>query len=244
MRVKITLYNEQCILPLNYQHQLQGFIYSMFDKKGFGKILHDEGFKGKSKNYKLFCFSNLLGKYEIWKKNIIFTGNIDFYIGTASSRIMQEVYLYLLNNRKIQLANQVFTIKEVRIDELRPFAGERQFILKTISPIVCYRTFDNKSYYFKPSDSEFLEICIRNLQEKSVALNEDPNQIYLEIEEVKREKQTIVYFKDSFFKGITANLKIKTNFYTLNLIYETGLGAKGPSGFGMVQVYNERNLPL
>jgi len=51
------------VLPIHYNHVIQGFIYSMIDRELSG-FLHNKGY-GDGRKFKLFCFSNIIGKSRI-----------------------------------------------------------------------------------------------------------------------------------------------------------------------------------
>ena len=73
------------VLPIHYNHVIQGFIYSMIDREPIRDIeydgskgsfiysmidrelsgfLHNKGY-GDGRKFKLFCFSNIIGKSRI-----------------------------------------------------------------------------------------------------------------------------------------------------------------------------------
>lgn len=39
-------------------------------------------------------------------------------------------------------------------------------------------------------------------------------------------------------------MTVKTNFETLSLLYDTGISAKGPAGFGMIEVKKSEESSL
>lgn len=43
------------------------------------------------------------------------------------------------------------------------------------------------------------------------------------------------YSKNTFYIGYNAKMVVHTNYETLNLIYNSGLSAKGSAGFGMIE---------
>ena len=64
------------VLPLHYNHMLQGFIYRTIDEK-MAAFLHNRGY-GSARKFKLFTFSRLIGTYDNKSKpnHIIYSGSV------------------------------------------------------------------------------------------------------------------------------------------------------------------------
>ena len=61
------------ILPVNYNHILQAVIYQGIGKASdFGNFMHEEGYYLGQRQYKMFQFSQLSGKYSIKNNQIVF----------------------------------------------------------------------------------------------------------------------------------------------------------------------------
>lgn len=106
MRLKIDLSKENFVLPIGYNHILQGTIYNMLNKKSEGEFYHNVGYKKDEKTFKLFVFSNLFGPFTIQKKQIIFKDHFCFYISSMDEEFLQEVYNFLLMNEYLFMNNQ------------------------------------------------------------------------------------------------------------------------------------------
>ena len=89
--------------------------------------------------------------------------------------------------------------------------------------------------YFKPSDDEFEQLCLNNLLEKNNALENPIKDLDFSIKEIKNEKRRFLKYKNTFYIGYNAKMVVHTNYETLNLIYNSGLSAKGSAGFGMIE---------
>ena len=235
MRLKIEFKCDNLRLPLSYQSILQGFVYSIFDKEEYGTFLHDEGYKLNNKIFKMFSFSNLMGKYNIDGKTVIYNGKVRLYIASYSEEFIQIVYKFLMNNVRIVLHKQFLSVESVQLMDTPYFKGEKDIVVKTLSPLVAYRTEDSYVNYFKPSDSDFEALCLTNLQEKNLAIDTPIRQLIFSIQRVNFEKKRVVQFKNTFYVAYLAELIIHTNYETLDLIYNTGLSAKGSAGFGMIE---------
>ncbi|HQA84690.1 MAG TPA: CRISPR-associated endoribonuclease Cas6 [Erysipelotrichaceae bacterium] len=235
MRLKIVFKKENCCLPLNYQSSIQGLIYDSLSKEKEGKFYHEVGY-GENK-LKLFVFSSLIGKKIIDFKNrkIYFEDEFVLYISSEDERFLQILFNYFNVNKKVVLANQVIDIARVDILSLRSFKGIKEVEIYTLSPIVTYTTENNFVTYFAPSDDDFEELVKNNLEKKfdSIGIKKDVN---FKITKVISEKSHVVKFKNTTYKGYTANMIVEVDSPTLSLLYNTGMSSKGSAGFGMIEV--------
>lgn len=80
MQLKVFIdLNTPLKLPINYNHILQGIIYTAANNSNgkFTKELHDEGIPSDGNDqFKLFCFSKIIGNYSITDKHICFHKSI------------------------------------------------------------------------------------------------------------------------------------------------------------------------
>lgn len=235
--MELTFNCDHLKVPLNYQHMIQGLIYSAFDQKNMGEFLHDEGYRFEKKVFKLFVFSNLFGKYKIEAHSIIFENEITFYVSSYSEEFMKTIYAFFNQNGKAILNHQIISLKSMKFIKTEYFK-EKDVVLHTLSPVVNYRTENNFVTYFKPSDPEFESLCINNLKDKCKVLELNEDDVIFECLNVSYEKKRLVKFKNTFYVAYMTELTVKTNYETLSLIMDTGLSAKGPAGFGMIEVKN------
>ena len=235
MRLKLEFACNKLKLPISYQSLLQGLIYSIFDKEEYGYFLHDEGYKLNHKVFKMFNFSNLFGKYNIEDKNVIFDNEVRLYIASQSEEFIQIVYQFFIKNERVVLNHQFLNIKNIELIDTPYFKGEKDIVIKTLSPIVAYKTIDKYVNFYKPSDEQFFSLCLSNLNEKCKALDEPIRQLVFNINSVNFEKKRIVQFKNTFYIAYLAELNVHINYETLDLLYNTGLSAKGSAGFGMIE---------
>lgn len=221
---------------MNYQSLLQGMIYGFFDREDYGNFIHNEGYRLENKVFKMFVFSNLFGNYTIENKNMIFDNQIQFYIASQNEEFIQYIYQFLMNNEYVLLNHQRLKIENMQFEGPPYFKGTKEVSLKTLSPVVAYRTVDKYVTYYKPSDTDFQSLCMTNLQEKNEAIKTPIQQLQFSVNEVLFEKRRFVRFKNTFYIAYLTEIKASVNYDTLNLIYNTGLSSKGSSGFGMIEV--------
>ena len=89
IHIRIELIGENEIrLPLHYNHIVQGFIYKTIDRN-LPEFLHNTGY-GEQRKFKLFCFSNLLGKSIIRDNYIIFGNRIQLEISSPDEKFCES----------------------------------------------------------------------------------------------------------------------------------------------------------
>lgn len=96
-------------MPFNYQHMIQGLIYSAFDKEDKGDFFHNQGYRFEKKVFKMFVFSNLFGKYKINDRFMVFEDSITFYVSSYSEDFLKEIYDFYMENEKVILNGYVTT---------------------------------------------------------------------------------------------------------------------------------------
>ena len=61
--------NNPITIPIHYNHLIQSAIYGALDND-FADFLHDTGFEGGGRRFKLFTFSRLTGAYRLLLKQL------------------------------------------------------------------------------------------------------------------------------------------------------------------------------
>lgn len=240
MRLIVRFKKGNILLPVNYHYQVQGWIYSLLPDDGFSRQLHETGYETEKRKYKLFVFSDLLGEYQIIGKSIHFTKEITLQIGSQSEEFIQYLYEALLLNPKALIASQILEVESLQIEDLPYFSGEKEFIIRTISPVTAYTTIENYVEYFEPGTREFNNACLNNLASKALAYSL-PFVPDLKIEEVIWKKKRLIRFKRTFYVAYNGSFRIRADYPTLQLLWNTGLSAKSSAGFGMISIQNTRS---
>lgn len=245
MRLKIRCKpHKQLILPIHYQQILQGFIYSSIKDEIFSEFLHKSGFFNGKRNFKLFTFSRLEGKYEIdyKSKKIIFKEEVVWYISSILPEFIQEVGNTLLTSNSLQLNNQPIEIIELSYNDSK---NEDDIIkVKTISPITIYSTYetgDGKkiTQYFGPSDPVFSYLIEENMKKKFVAFfNKELDNSGFSILPIKigQKDKVITRFKGTIINAWSGIYELRGNPTVLDFAYKVGVGGRNSQGFGMVKL--------
>lgn len=226
------------MLPIDYQYAIQGFIYQMIRQEEYGEFYHNVGY-GQEK-YKMFVFSNLIGKYQIENKKIIFKDNVTLHIAAKDSVFIEMIFKFLTHNSKINILNEILDVVYVKKINDYYFQGIKEFKVKTLSPITSYRTIDNKTIYYKPSDEEGLRLMKENLFKK-VKAYQNHETVFFDIKEILYEKKRVINIKGITHEAYDVEMHIYANAMALNYLLNTGISSKGSMGFGMLQVVNEKD---
>ena len=232
MRLKVTLDTQKQWLPFTYHRYLQGMIYHALPKD-LGDFFHDEGFG----QFKLFTFSELIGKYEVKDRGLVFTSPIEFYMTSISSDFLNQLYLFFLQNKNVtigQVSCQVLKVEAV--DDLY-YRDNHIYEIKTLSPITCYKTDENHfTTYFHPKSKDFEKSIQDNLKKKYIELYKGIGKEFFDIVEIKRFKELKVKYKNSVVIAYQCTLNVHVSDKYLSLMMHTGLGSKNSAGFGMIEL--------
>lgn len=232
-------------LPIHHNHILQGFIYNSFADETFAKFLHEEGYKWKKRNFKLFTFSRLNGKLDMDKKNkrIIFKTPVTLTISSIKNRIIEDLVTNIIKSERLLLGRQEIFLEEVKMEDYT-FQGETAYVINFLSPVTAYKTElvndKKKTHYFKPWDNEFKQQLKANLKKKyEIVEGKKIEGVNFEIEpgfDKQKKDFTIILFRGFVIKGWTGHFLIKGNPELLKLGYDCGLGAKNSMGHGCFEV--------
>jgi CRISPR-associated endoribonuclease Cas6 len=229
--------NENLVLPKNYNQILQGFFYRHMDKE-LAQFLHNRGFSLGKRTFKLFVFSKIFGKllkkengnlYYLPKFRIYFASpRNDITIGTLKEFILSREGLFLGKN----------PVEVIAVNPLLVENFENTLKVKTISPIVVYKTKPGERYhyYLTPFEEEFYKLLIENLKKKYILVYGKPFEGEIEIKPLKVSERDFkkVVFKGKLIKAWSGVFEINAPKEVIKLALETGLGTKNSAGFGMV----------
>lgn len=237
MRLKLVIDINQEI-PFSYHHYLQGMIYHAIEDSS-SVALHDQGI-GES-NYKYFTFSELKGPYINSGKGIRFTKPAYLYITSASASMLNHLYIEFMENPKVRIGRNTFNIIGIEpINDDVIFNENNHYVLRTLSPITCYKT-DRKGYttYFDARSSDFEDSIISNLQKKFKALFESDDDEFIEFIDIRKIKEVKVKYKNVLYVAYNLEMEAKISDEYLRLLLHSGLGAKNSAGFGMMELIKE-----
>jgi CRISPR-associated endoribonuclease Cas6 len=250
MRLRISLVAEEAplLVPIQYNHLLQGLIYNNLDK-ALSEWLHEEGYSYGTRRFKLFTFSRLFGKREVENGRIRFSGPAHFYLSAVDAEVLGSLAEHLLKKPSVRLGSAECRVAEVGVEPEPEVDPANPVRVKVLSPITAYSTLSTpdgrkKTYYYSPQEREWGEALISNLKRKAKALgwaadvDEDLKEAWVRPYKVRMADQKILNFKGTVIKGWTGLYEVKLPEPYFRLGYDAGFGAKNAQGFGMVDVIN------
>jgi len=243
MRVTL-IFNADLLLklPLQYNHALQGFIYRHLSPE-LSNFLHKEGFLYEKRRFKLFTFSNLMGRYRIRKeeRTIEFSPPFKLVVSSPVERFIQELAETLLKRPEIDLKGQDVFIESIEVHAAPTIDSE--LLVKMLSPMTMSSTLKTadgrtKRYYYSPFERDFSPLVEVNARKKYEAFYKAPaDGLKLEVtpERVNKNCEKILNFKDTVIKAWTGIYRLKGSPELLHTAYDCGLGGRNSQGFGMVE---------
>lgn len=225
-------------LPIAYRSIQQGMIYRALSEadSDYSRYIHDEG-QIYQKKYKLFTFGPLKGRYVIeGRKNIIFTDGASMEIRSVDERFIRLLAKSMPEGAMIRLGqNDVKVIRSEMTDYhlLVPRASVR-----LVAPMTVHITLDDGfTRFFEPDEPEYLQAVLRNARRKWASLHGTEDGFLLNIEPLpgkKRMEKTI--YKQTYITAFYGDYQLSGSPDVIELLYQSGLGAKSSQGFGMFDV--------
>lgn len=230
--------DEPLVLPINYNHIIQAAIYRTLSvMPDYTDFLHNRGYSSGHRQYKMFQFSQLKGKYRIKEKSIIFYSFIELEIRSPEPLLIQ-----LLDGgfRYCGITFGQKSYKNIRT-KINDFTVEKdELIVKTVTPIVVYSTDPTTKYtvYYSPEDIEFYEEIQNNAYRKYQAYYGVEPDSYVEIKEASdmTAKKLVTKYQGSYIEAWYGNFILFGKRKYLDFLYQTGLGSKNSQGFGMFNI--------
>lgn len=243
MLLKIKLQNcnnTPTILPIDYNHIVQGFIYESINED-LAEFLHGEGYRHHARRFKMFTFSRLMGEYQLDRKNgkIIFNNEIELWIASPIEGFFSALSKTFLIGNTVRLGSN--NLKIISLEGGGIEVNADTTIVETLSPIVVYSTLmrlDNRKYtcYFQPGDTDYNRLITENLKKKYQSfLDQEPPEGVVTVKPLSRCKQITVTYKNIIIKGYMGKLKLSGPKELLKVGLEGGLGNKNAQGFGLVR---------
>jgi CRISPR-associated endoribonuclease Cas6 len=231
----------EIIIPINYNRYVQSFIYKNISPK-LANFLHNEGFKYEKRNFKLFTFSRLFGKYRIIKneKKLEFKTPVSFYLSTIYPIIAEEFTESIIKADDMSIGKNRILLSSVEVFMKRINKDNIKIIM--LSPAVVYSTLKKgdggkKTYYYSPFEKEFSELVRKNILKKYTAYyKKKPADDRFNIKPYRvSEKKNLIttFYKKTVIKGWTGIYELEGSPELLEFSYCTGIGSKNSQGFGM-----------
>lgn len=176
--IKLSAFNNQEVrLPIHYNHLLQAVIYGSLDGE-FAQFLHDRGYEGGGRRFKLFTFSRLIGEYHLLGQEITFRSQLKLVVASPVDHFCQHLLNGLFSKSELWIGQALLLVDSVNVEA--PKIGEDHLKLRLLSPVVAYSTLlkpEGKPYtcYYQPGEHDFARVAAENLRKKYRAIyDRDP----------------------------------------------------------------------
>ena len=235
--VQINL-DEPLSLPVNYNHILQAIIYRALNiMPEYAAFFHDNGFEWGQRQYKMFQFSQLTGKYWIENRRITFYSEVSFEVRSPEPLLIRLLAEDMWKN------GVVFGEKhysDVRIGLSDFTVEEMELLIRMKSPLTVYSTDgeSGKTCYFSPDQTAFYEMVQDNFFRKYQAYYgiAPESQIWLEPCGEKIPKKLVIRYKEGYVTAWYGTYQLAGERKYLDFLYQAGIGAKNSQGFGMFEI--------
>lgn len=227
----------QLVLPLNYHHIIQSMIYRNLPENGYSREMHENGYTSGGRQYKLFNFSLLKGRYEIADRKIAFRENVSWEVRSPDiymMRLLEESIRY----KGLRYGEQYFP--EVKLKLADQTVENESLVIQMLSPICLYSTDVNtkKTYFYEPYEDAFSDMANDNFIRKYKACYGvlPDSGIMIEPLDVSSRDKYVTRYKQFYLSGWMGSYRLSGRRKYLDFLYQTGLGSRNPQGFGMFAI--------
>ncbi|XOK62488.1 CRISPR-associated endoribonuclease Cas6 [Paenibacillus elgii] len=241
MRIRIKFqFKEKLNVPLHHQELLHGMIYHCIGDDEFRDRLHNIGFPYEKRQFRMFCFSKLMGAHQFENGRIVFTSPVSFIFSSFHDRLVSELATTLLAKKELYIGqNRVTTAGIEVVDEKISSAMH----IRMITPVTMYSTLiennRKKTYYYSPTEEKFSELIANNACKKYEAIHGNPApETNLELTPLDSRSLRLktVLFKGTIIKGWMGDFRLTGHPELLRIVHQAGIGAKCSNGMGLFSV--------
>jgi CRISPR-associated endoribonuclease Cas6 len=255
-------------LTLNYPYPLSSAIYRIIQRadREFAAFLHDKGYGGGHKNFKLFTFSEIQTPFKIQGDRMqLLTGKalvtICFHMPEAAEHFIvglfmnQQLEIADKKSRVCFLVDRVESIPSLPSTLSAPSSSMITALLHPLSPIVAGRKNERGNYdYLSPEDPAFGVSLQYNLIEKYRAINDLSENQLAELKELVTiwvkflphpPQRRLITIKEGTeaetrIRGYTKfELKIAAPGDMIELALGAGMGLYNAQGMGCVEAIDK-----
>ena len=239
MQITVTIRKDRLSLPVNYHHILQAVIFKALEiDEEFSDFIHNEGYSNSDRKFKMFTFSEPMGKCTRSGNWLVFEKKMSFTVSSISPKFINLLREGFENNGceigRSRCTNVTCEMSEDTIEKT-------DLYISMTSPICVYSTdFDTKhTKYYNPDEMEFFSRINDSFKRKYEAFYGvmPKSDILLFPHKVKETDKTVTKYKDFIIQGWGGVYRIKGDRKYLDFLYQTGLGSKTAQGFGSFEVW-------
>jgi len=243
-RIKVVFIGEDPI-PLHYRYAVQSMIYRTISPE-MSSFLHEIGFRHGVRSFKLFTFSDIMGRVRWDRKGQVGypEGEMYLYISSPIKTFLNDLATGITRSRFLKIGDSSYKVRGFHVEN-REWPSEHGRVMDVkismLSPVTVYSTLltpdgRKKTYYYAPQEKEFMSQINMNARKKYSIVYGDPGDMWLEITPQSRLKEVITFYKGTVIKGWKGVFRLRGSAGLLRIVYEAGLGSKNPQGFGLFRI--------
>ncbi len=225
---------ESTVLPHAYQHLIQGMLFNIWkEDPEFAAMLHAVNDDGR-RIFRGFTFGTLQGRFVSQAKSVCYTNPISLTIRTLNPLLIEKLiqgirrqaHLYIGKNR-MEVTHLQVSDRHIETDHIQ---------IRMLTPITVYHTNDLKqTEFYRPDEKAFYDGIVRNAKRKfqyyTGADYADQFCIIPLFQGLPKRMFTV--YKGSYITAWFGQYALSGSPEILDLLYQTGIGAKNAQGFGM-----------
>lgn len=242
MQLHLSLAASSFALPINYRPLVHGLIYrAMADDPDYSAKLHCLNPEdAKSRAYKGFTFSPIQGSYTIDGDTIWFLNKASLEIRSVDPALVHLLYRHFSQKGSVLLGTETIAISSCQITDMH--LHTEKAVIRMISPAVAYVTKDRQhTVYFQPDDEQFYAALIRNAERKNAAFQPHiPFRLSIRSLNDGLPRKQFSRFKKTYITAWFGRYLLEGTPEVIDLLYQTGLGAKNSEGFGLFAAENKK----
>ncbi len=243
MRLAVDFEFERGVLNWDYVNYLQGLVYRALGEYNLGLAhkIHDEGFAGGGKRFRLFTFSLLYPRVppRVVEGGLEIAGEVRWWFSSPVVGLVEALAGGLLGMEEVRVGPLRGHLVRIGVEPLPEFGTEAVFT--TLSPVVAStgEGVDEggrfRRRFLGPEDPEFFRVLVQNLRRKAEACQLAVPEGPVEFGVLGRWKSRLFTSHGVKVRGWQVTLRMRGPAPLLRLAYEAGLGERTAQGFGMLR---------
>ena len=235
MQLHLKITGNDLVFPINYRHLIHGMIYkTLSDNSGYSKYLHDlSGSDEGMRAFKKFTFSSLHGEYRVTGNRIFFEAPVFLEIRSCDPVFINVLYRHFLMQPEMVLGQNRLCVSDVFVNGFT--VCDDHVLIEMQTPLTAYYTYEiNHTHFYSPNEDEFYQSIENNAVRKWGYATGGQDTYFRILPAFDRmPKMQKSCFKNTYITGWFGRYFLQGDPALLNLLYDIGLGAKNPEGYGM-----------
>lgn len=237
--ISIEMGSEVLELPIAHHHILQSVYYRLMSEDGAETALHDHGFSYGTREYKLFTFGPIQGRYAVHGKRITFTGRVTMEFRSVDNDVVTWIARNAIETG-IMFGDHWYRNVRCEVRNDLPGMLNPEYVIVMQSPICVYHTdpISRKTQYLNPLEDEFYVSILDNFRRKYKAYfgTFPDSDIEIAPECIGPRDKILTRYENFVIEAYRGRYRIKGDPSHIGFLYDTGLGAKNSQGFGMFTI--------